>query len=104
MFAGGHVGKEISGVATAHDGQAGESGIGSRLSLVDWEIMPHAKMFATGQNDVARRIVDASDHSVGLAGLDQLTGGGEVGRGKGNDGLGCGGIIRIDGGGDSGVI
>lgn len=104
MFAGGHVGKEISDVATAHDGKAGESGIRERLGSLGGEVMAHAKMLATGQDDVARRIVDASDHGVGLAGLDELTGGGEVGRGQGSDGLGGGGIIRIDGGGDGGVI
>lgn len=104
MFASGHVSKEISDVATAHDGKAGESGIRERLGAFRREIVTHAKMLATSEDDIARRIVDASDHSVGLAGLDQLTGGGEVGRGQGSDGLGGGGIIRIDGGGDSGVI
>lgn len=46
----------------------------------------HAEVFTTGEDDVARRIINTGDHGVSSAGFDERTSGGEIGSGKGFNG------------------
>lgn len=81
VFAGGHVGKEISlggGVfrsGSLHDGEARKGRI----------IICHAEMIAAGENDIARRIIDSGNQGVGGAGFDKCAGFVEILGGEGFD-------------------
>ncbi len=73
VFAGGHIGKEVNLAVALHDGKTRESFAGE------------AKVFFADKNNIARGIIDASNHGVGLAGFDHSAGGGKVGGFEGGD-------------------
>lgn len=81
MLASGHVSKEIGlgrrvfRSGSLHDGEAGEGRI----------IICHAEMIAAGKDDVARRIVDASNDRIGLMRFDKFAGFVEILGGEGFD-------------------
>ncbi len=67
MFTSGHIGEEIEFLIALHNGKTGES------------FAREAKVLFARKNDIARRIINTSDHRVGLTGLDHGAGSGEVG-------------------------
>lgn len=73
VFAGSHIGKEVNLAVALHDGETRES------------FARETKVFFAGKNNIARGIIDASNHGIGLARFDHGAGGGEVGGFEGGD-------------------
>lgn len=76
MFAGGHVGEEIGRAARFfHDGEARKSVISSWDGGDKAGRWAHAQVFVTGENNFARRIINASNQGVGFSRSDKGTSG-----------------------------
>lgn len=66
VFAGGHVGEEVDFVVALHDGKARKG------------VAREAEVFLASENHIARGIINASNHGIGLAGFDHGASGSEI--------------------------
>lgn len=73
VLAGGHVGEKIEVAVALHDGETREGLAGE------------TKMLLAGEDDIARGVIDAGNHGVGLARFDHGASGGEIGSFESSD-------------------